>query len=54
MDHEVRASDGVVCDDCHGSRSVPDFYGDPGPCPSCVIDAGNTCVVFEDSGAEAS
>lgn len=39
-----------TCEDCNGTRSVPDVVGDPGPCPSCVIDAGDTFVVFEDEG----
>lgn len=40
--------------DCNGSRSVPDVFGDPGPCPSGVVDAGDTFVVFEVGEPEAS
>lgn len=38
-----------LCDDCNGSRSTPDIFGDPGPCSSCVIesDDGETWVVIE-------
>jgi len=43
-----------VCDDCNGARSVPDFFGEPGPCPSCVIDGGDTFVVFEATDSEES
>lgn len=38
------------CDDCFGSRAVPDVFGDYQACPSCVIDAGNTFVVYEAEG----
>jgi hypothetical protein len=27
------------CLDCSGARSVPDVFGDPGPCPSCVVES---------------
>ena len=40
----------VTCQDCHGSRAVPDFgqYEDGyGPCPACVIDAGDTFVLWD-------
>jgi hypothetical protein len=37
-----------ICDDCNGVRSVPGTFGDPEACPSCVIDAGETFVVFEE------
>jgi hypothetical protein len=40
-------TDVAVCLDCSGTRSVPDLFGDLGPCPSCVIDAGETFVVLE-------
>lgn len=40
-----------TCDDCGGTRAVPDDFGrhEDGyaPCPSCVIDAGSTFVVWE-------
>lgn len=36
----------VDCHECSGSRSIPDIFGDPGPCPVCVIDAGATFVVI--------
>ncbi len=42
------------CLDCSGSRSVPDFFGDLGPCPSCVIvsaDSETWVVVVEDDVA---
>ena len=37
------------CDDCKGTRSTPDIFGDLGPCPSCVIesDEGTTWAVIE-------
>lgn len=39
------------CWDCGGSRAVPDDFGNYqdgyGPCPVCVIDAGDTFVVWE-------
>lgn len=39
------------CFDCFGARAVPDDFGGHedgyGPCPSCVIDAGPTFVVYE-------
>jgi hypothetical protein len=38
------------CLDCSGSRAVPDDLGEYEdgyqPCPSCVIDAGDTFVVW--------
>lgn len=37
----------VTCDDCNGSRSVPDIFGDLEACPTCVVDAGETWVVYE-------
>jgi hypothetical protein len=47
----VTTGAGAVCTDCSGSRAVPDDFGlyEDGyaPCPSCVIDAGETFVVFE-------
>jgi hypothetical protein len=42
----------AVCEDCNGARSVPDLgeYEDGyAPCPSCVIDAGETFVVWEET-----
>ena len=44
----------ALCDDCGGTRSVPDIFGDPGPCPSCVIvsEDGRSWVVLEDDLAE--
>lgn len=44
----------MICEDCNGSRAVPDLFGDYEACPSCVIDGGDTWVVCEDSEAEAS
>lgn len=46
----MSTSEPLTCEDCFGARSVPDMgecddgYG---PCPSCVIDAGDTFVVWE-------
>lgn len=41
----------ATCDDCFGARAVPDdFTGDYRACPSCVIDAGETWVVWENEG----
>jgi hypothetical protein len=37
----------MTCEECSGSRAIPDIFGDYGPCPSCVIDAGETFVVLE-------
>lgn len=39
------------CWDCSGSRAVPDDFSEDGygPCPTCVIDAGETFVVLEDA-----
>lgn len=37
-----------ACEDCNGTRATPTIFGDLGPCPSCVIDTGETWVVFED------
>ncbi len=38
----------MTCSDCHGTRAVPDgVTGGYTPCPSCVIDAGTTYVVWE-------
>ncbi len=39
-----------VCWDCSGSRAVPDDLAEDGygPCPSCVIDTGQTFVVLDD------
>jgi hypothetical protein len=37
----------AACLDCFGARAVPDITGDYVACPSCVIDAGETWVVFE-------
>lgn len=36
-----------TCPDCSGTRAVPGFLTDYDPCPSCVIDAGETFVVLE-------
>ena len=40
-----------VCSDCGDARAVPDDLGvyEDGyaPCPSCVIDAGETFVVWD-------
>jgi hypothetical protein len=39
------------CSNCNGARSVPDLgeYEDGyAPCPSCVIDAVETFVVFKE------
>lgn len=36
-----------TCDDCYGARAVPSLLGDYETCPSCVIDAGDTFVIFE-------
>lgn len=40
-----------LCPDCSGSRAVPDDLGEHedgyAPCPSCVIDAESTFVVWE-------
>ncbi len=39
----------MTCLDCHGARAVPDDpTGGYGPCPCCVIDAGETFVCFEE------
>ncbi len=39
----------MTCPDCDGTRAVPDdLSGGYAPCPSCVIDATTTFVVFED------
>ncbi len=37
------------CLDCFGARSVPDLFGDPHPCPSCVVEGedGETWIVVE-------
>jgi len=37
----------TACSDCSGTRAVPGLFGDYVACPSCVIDAGETFVVFE-------
>lgn len=42
----------MTCDDCNGSRAVPDIFGDYEACPACVIDPGDTFVVFEGNGGE--
>lgn len=38
------------CADCSGSRAVPDDFGQYedgyAPCPSCVVDAGSTFVIW--------
>lgn len=36
-------------DDCNDARAVPDDYAEDGcgPCPSCVVDAGSTFVVWD-------
>lgn len=40
-----------VCWDCNGARAVPDDFWEHEdgyqPCPTCVIDAGETWVVWE-------
>jgi hypothetical protein len=43
------------CPECNNSRAIPDLGESEdgyGPCPVCVIDAGETFVVWEsaDSG----
>jgi hypothetical protein len=47
----VTTGAGWVCTDCSGSRAVPDDFGvyEDGyvPCPSCVVDAGTTFVVWD-------
>jgi hypothetical protein len=39
----------MTCDDCFGTRAAPDDEAEEGygPCPSCVLDAGSTFVVWE-------
>ncbi len=38
-----------ACEDCAGTRAVPDDYAEDGygPCRACVVDAGTTFVVWE-------
>ncbi|MDP3712153.1 MAG: hypothetical protein Q8R60_06690 [Mycobacteriales bacterium] len=38
-----------MCWDCSGSRAVPDHFAEDGygPCPTCVIDAGQTFVALD-------
>jgi hypothetical protein len=40
------------CDDCSGSRAVPGPLGDYEACPSCVIDAEETFVVWEGTASD--
>lgn len=42
-------SEMTTCHDCSGSRAVPDVFGDLTACPSCVIEAGDTWVVYEEA-----
>jgi hypothetical protein len=37
------------CEDCFSSRAVPDDHSEDGysPCPSCVVDAGCTFVMWD-------
>lgn len=44
----------VTCPECHGSRAVPDLFGDLEAFTTCVIDAGATFVVFEEDQAGAT
>jgi hypothetical protein len=37
----------MTCENCYGSRAVPDIFGDVEACPLSVIDAGETRVVRE-------
>lgn len=39
----------MICEDCNGSRAVPDIFGDLVACPSCVVEAsdGACWVVWE-------
>lgn len=50
---EMRQPEPVACQDCHGTRAVPDDFGryedGYGPCPSCVINASETFVIYEDT-----
>lgn len=43
----------VECQDCFGTRSTPDVFGDLGPCPSCVVvaDEGESWVVIDSDEA---
>lgn len=43
----------AACEDCFGARALPDMFGDYGACPSCVIDAGNSFVVYEGDQEES-
>ncbi len=36
-----------VCPECNDSRAVPSMTGEYEACPACVIDAGETFVVFD-------
>jgi hypothetical protein len=42
----------MVCDDCSGARAVPDPFGDYVACPVCVVDAGETFVIWEDDSPQ--
>ena len=49
-DNRDWASDAEQCWDCNGARTVPDLGdGEDGyeACPSCVVDAGPTFVLWE-------
>lgn len=51
MDDDHEEDVGGVCWDCNGVRAIPEpaFDEGYGPCPSCVIEASATFVVWEPS-----
>lgn len=40
----------MICPECNGVRAVPSLMDPEGydPCPSCVIDAGETFVALDE------